>query len=179
MVRAMDPTSKILLAHYSSNYKNGSTDSLANLILNIAFVRNTMSKEIVKLCAEGELPWLTVEHGVVSEDSKKAADQIFLQLGGRVFFQSVEPMKSRSKCPRRGWGELVSELVQFAKKAQGLAQLWQGGNAVADLSAAIRKISGFGGKGFRPSLMSPHAQTEMQHRCFEHDVFEGLRLAQA
>ena len=58
-------------------------------------------------------------------------------------------MKSSSKCPRRGWGELVSELVAFAKKSMEFAMLWQGENAVEDLAREIRKVSGFGGKGFR------------------------------
>ena len=58
-------------------------------------------------------------------------------------------MKSRSKCPRRGWGELVSEMVAFAKNSMELAALWQGDGAVEALANNIRKISGFGGKGFR------------------------------
>ena len=60
-------------------------------------------------------------------------------------------MKDRSKAPRRGWSEFVSELVAFAQKARGLARLWHegGDTSVAQISAEIRKISGFGGKGFR------------------------------
>ena len=45
MVRATDPTSKIILSHYARHYKPGSTDELANLRLNIMWVRNTMSKD--------------------------------------------------------------------------------------------------------------------------------------
>jgi len=116
MVRASDPTSKSFLSHYARHYKPGSTDELANLILNIAWVRNTMSKEVVRLCEQGSMPWLTIEHGRVSDESKKAADATFLMLGGRVFFLHVEPMKSRSKSQRRGWGELASELTFFCQK---------------------------------------------------------------
>ena len=58
-------------------------------------------------------------------------------------------MKSRSKSSRRGYGELVSELVAFAKKAHELAALWRGPNAVENIAGAIRHISGFGGKDFR------------------------------
>ena len=54
-----------------------------------------MSKEVVKMCEEGKLPWLRVEHGRVAEQSKADADTIFLSLGGHVFFGSVEPMKSQ------------------------------------------------------------------------------------
>jgi len=54
-----------------------------------------------------------------------------------------------SKFPRRGYGEFVSELVSFAKKAHDLATMWMGADAVVALAAEIRKISGFGGKGFR------------------------------
>ena len=46
IVRTIDPTSKILLSHYAKNYKPGSVDELANLIVNIVFLRNTMSKEL-------------------------------------------------------------------------------------------------------------------------------------
>ena len=35
MVRSMDPTSKVFLAHYDAHYKNGSLESLADLIVNI------------------------------------------------------------------------------------------------------------------------------------------------
>ena len=77
--------------------------------------------------AGGQMPWLRVDHGQISDASKKGIDAVFLSLGGAVFFKSVEPMKSRSKCPRRGWGELVSEMVQFAAKAMRMAEIWQGG----------------------------------------------------
>ena len=43
-------------------------------------------KEVVKLCEQGNMPWLTIEHGRVTDESKKAADATFLMLGGRVFF---------------------------------------------------------------------------------------------
>ena len=120
------------------------------MIINIVFVRNTMSKEVVKMCEEGRLPWLRVEHGKVTDQSKKDADATFLALGGRVFFRSVEPMKSRSIAPRRGWGDFVSELVCFAKKVDELAALWsRDERAVEHVSQHIRRIPGFGGKGFR------------------------------
>ena len=110
------------------------------------FVRNTMSKEVVKLCDQGKLPWLELDRRKVAEASKREADQLFLSLGGKVFFSHVEPMKSRSKWSRRGWGELVSELVAFARKAPELAAAWLGENAVETFATAIRKIAGFGGK---------------------------------
>jgi len=126
MIRENDPTSKTLLAHFAQHYKHdGAIDGLADLLLNIVFVRNTMSKEVVKMCSTGRLPWLTIDKDCcVSAASKEAIDGVFLQLGGKIFFQHVEPMKSRSKCPRRGYGEMASELVAFAKKARDLAALW-------------------------------------------------------
>ena len=67
-------------------------------------------------------------------------------------------MKGRSKAPKKGYGELVDELVHFARKAKDLATLWQGPNAVESLAKAIRKISGFGGKGFRMrACLEPNA----------------------
>ena len=96
---------------------------MANLLVNIVFARNTMSNQVVKLCEEGGLPWLEVENGRLTDACKKAADEVFLKLGGRVFFQAVEPMRGRSKAVRRGWGELVSELVNFARKVNGMAKL--------------------------------------------------------
>ena len=150
MVRSMDPTTKLVLAHYTRHYKRGEHGSLQNLILNIVFVRNTMSKEVVKMCEEEHLPWLHVDQGKVAEQSKTDADATFLSLGGRVFFRSVQPMCSRSLAPRRGWGEFVSELVSFAKKLDDLAAIWFGGEKVVEqVSQAIRKIPGFDGKGFR------------------------------
>jgi len=102
------------------------------------------------MCEEGKLPWMRLDRGKVSDQSKKDADAMFLALGGRVFFRSVEPMKSRGFAPRRGWGEFVSELVCFAKKVDDLAKLWSGGEKVLQqVSQSIRKIPGFGGKGFR------------------------------
>ncbi len=67
--------------------------------------------------------------------------------------------QSRSKCPRRGWGELCSETILFAKKARDMATIWLAGeSAVEKIATAIRKVSGFGGKGFRRNprwLQSP------------------------
>ena len=109
MVRAVDPTSKILLKHYRDNYSNGSQRSLADLIMNIMYLRNTMSRDIVKSCEQGKMPWLKVEGGRLSESSKRDVDNLFLALGGKIFFSgSVNPMKERSKAPRKGFGELVS-----------------------------------------------------------------------
>ena len=147
---AVDPTSQILLKHYRDNYSNGSLQSTADLIVNIMFLRNTMSREMVRLCALGEMPWLKVENGKLTQASKQACDEAYLKLGGKVFFSgSVEPMKGRSKAPKKGYGELVNEVVHFARRANDLAALWQGPKAVESLATAIRKISGFGGKGFR------------------------------
>ena len=51
---------------------------------------------------------------------------------------------------RRGWGELISETVLFARRAAAMAETWQKGeNAVENIATEIRKIPGFGGKGFR------------------------------
>ena len=83
MLREMDPTSKIFLVHYVEHYNKSDPTSLADLIFNIVFVWNTMSKELVKMCEEGKLPWLRVEHGRVAEQSKKGADALFLALGSR------------------------------------------------------------------------------------------------
>ena len=96
---AVDPTSRILFKHYRDNYSNGSLQSTADLIVNIVFLRNTMSREMVRLCALGEMPWLKVnETGKLTEESKRACDDVYLKLGGKVFFTgSVEPMKGRSK----------------------------------------------------------------------------------
>ena len=81
---------------------------------------------------------------------KSARRHDVMSLGGRVFFQSVDPMKSRAKAPRRGWSEFVSELVSIAKQVHARAALWEGGGEVVEIvSKAIRQISGFGGKGFR------------------------------
>ena len=111
-----------------------------------------MSKDLIQLVETGRAPWLCLDpSGAVAEASKGAADETFLRLDGKVFFPFVEPMKSRSKAPRRGWSEFVSELVVFAAKARALAVLWDEGGerSVERISKEIRKIPGFGGKGFR------------------------------
>ena len=149
MVRNLDPTTKIFLAHYAKHYK---AEKLEDLFLNVMFLRNTMSKELIKLCELGHVPWLTVENGHVSEKSKKDVDIIFLRLSGKVFFVNVEPQKTRSKAPRRGWSELIAEVISFAKKANTLADLWQGDNPIDQVSKQIRKIAGFGGKAGRDHL---------------------------
>ena len=63
----------------------------------LSFVRNTMSKEVVKLVEQGGAPWLTIEKGHLTEVSKKAADEVFLKLGGKVFFPNVQPMSGYPK----------------------------------------------------------------------------------
>ena len=84
MVRNLDPTTKIFLAHYAKHYK---AEKLEDLFLNVMFLRNTMSKELIKLCELGHVPWLTVENGHVSEKSKKDIDIILLRLSGKVLFR--------------------------------------------------------------------------------------------
>ena len=133
MVRTSDPTSRTLINHCAANYaKEG---DLGNLIVNIMFLRNTMSRQTVKLCEEGGgVPWIRVERGRVVEESKQALGEVYMKLDGIVFFLSVEPMKSRAKCPRRGWGELVSEIVSFAARAKALAAVWRRPNRVENFS---------------------------------------------
>ena len=108
-----------------------------------------MPKQILKLCEDGGVPCLRVEGGRVTEASKRAIIVVFPQLGGDVFFTSVEPQKACARAPRFGWGELVSEMVSFASRARKLADLWRGPGCVGKLAKEIRRISGFGGKGFR------------------------------
>ena len=168
MVRATDPTSAILNKHYIKHYTSGDADSLADLIMNIVFLRNTMSRQVVKLVEKEQMPWLRVKDGRLTPESQRAADTVFLQLGGKIFFEAVQPMRNRSKAPRQGYGELVSELVSFARKAAALAHLWREEFAVEKVAAKIRTVKSFGGKGFRMKetegrrtnahrLMSSHA----------------------
>ncbi len=117
--------------------------------MNVVFLRNTMSRQAVRLVQLKQMPWLQVAEGRLDPESKRAVDKVFLQLGGKIFFDFVQPMKNRSKAPRRGYGELVSELVLFARKAAELAECWAGESAVEKVAAKIRRIPGFGGKGFR------------------------------
>ena len=148
-MRSTDPTSAIMFGHYEKHYVPGNIDSLADLVINIVFLRNTMSRQVVKMVELEQMPWLTVKEGRLSCESQDAADKVFLQLGGKIFFEAIQPMRNRSKAPRRGYGELVSELVSFARKAHAIAVLWRGGNGVQQVATQIRKVSGFGGKGFR------------------------------
>ena len=61
-----------------------------------------MSREFVKLCEQEGVPWLRIEGNHLAESSKKDATEVYLKLDGKVFFNgSVEPMKGRSKNPRR------------------------------------------------------------------------------
>ena len=169
MIRSTDPTSAILFEHYRKHIGSGS-DSLATLIVNIVFVRNTMSKQVVKLTELGQMPWLRIKNGRIEPESQRAADAVFLKLGGKVFFESAQPMKNRSKTPRRGWGELVQELIAVAGKANTLADLWRGENAVEQVAAKIRSIPGFGGKGFR--IVVPPLFGKMHHvGCLVHVCF--------
>ena len=107
----VDPTSRILLAHYRAHFpEDGDAAALANVIINIVFLlehhrscadhcrrarrsritavtdhahspitatrhskvflRNTMSKEVVKLVEKGGAPWLTIQNGHLTEESK-------------------------------------------------------------------------------------------------------------
>ena len=101
-VRSLDPTSKAALQHYAKHQRTDSVEGLAELLLNICFVRNAMSKDLIQLVEMGAAPWLCLDpSGAVAEASKGAADETFLRLDGKVFFPFVEPMKSRSKAPRR------------------------------------------------------------------------------
>jgi len=64
----------------------------------------------------------------------------------------------------------VSELIIFAKKAQGMAAIWTGGDkAVEKLAVEIRRVPGFGGKGFR--MKEPWGLNK--HRL-EHVVVVGM-----
>ena len=130
-----------------------------------------MSKEVVKMVEERRMPWLRVEKGRVSDESKRAIDEVFLALGGRIFFTRVEPMKSRSYFPRRGYGEFVSELVSFARMAQALAEVWKGEGAVVDLAAQVRTVYGFGGKGCRAQVSLELERVRIINNI---NVFSGL-----
>ena len=57
----------------------------------------------------------------------------------------MEPQETRSN-------ELIAEVISFAKKANTLADLWQGDNPIDQVSKQIRKIAGFGCKAGRDHL---------------------------
>ena len=81
MIRDADPTSKIMMTHYRRHYANGSTQALADLLLNICFCRNTMSRSFLKLCEQGEAPWLHIENDRITDASAKAVDEVYLKRG--------------------------------------------------------------------------------------------------
>ncbi len=56
MIRSMDPTTKIFLEHYKANYQPRNTDELANLILNIVWLRNSLFNDVVEMVQEGRMP---------------------------------------------------------------------------------------------------------------------------
>ena len=56
MIRSMDPTTEIFLEHYRANYQPWNTDELANLILNIVWLRNSLFNDVVKMVQEGRMP---------------------------------------------------------------------------------------------------------------------------
>ena len=111
--RRMGPTSKILLSHYARHYK--ADDGLADLVFNIVFLRNTMSKEIVKMCEEEKMPWLHVEQGRVSEQSKKDVDAIFLF--GRTSFLSKRGAHEITEQIASSWLERVFERARPLRPA--------------------------------------------------------------
>ena len=50
-----------------------------------------MSKDLIQLAAMRMLPWLRLEpSGVVTEASKRAADETFVRVDSKVFFPFVD-----------------------------------------------------------------------------------------
>ncbi len=68
------------------------------------------------MCELGKMPWFHIEGGRLSPESKKAADEVFLSLGGKVFFQAVEPMKAVRDVLLTSFAHSVPNECAFCKK---------------------------------------------------------------
>ena len=57
--RGNDLTMETLMSHYARHYRPNETgNGLEDLLLNVVFVRNSISKKIVKMYGISSLPWL-------------------------------------------------------------------------------------------------------------------------
>jgi hypothetical protein len=104
-----------------------------------------MSRKVARLCELGKMPWLSLDGGVASEESRTAATKLFVELGQDVFFDKVNPMKNRSKV------RAVRELQGVARKCPRMARavLANQPKLFRKLATVIRQIRGFKGTGFR------------------------------
>ena len=90
MFREQDPTSKIVFAHYRKYFTDApdvKADALAELVLNVVFVRNTMGLHALRAVEENRFPWLCIQNGRITNVSKEATSKLFLERGN-VFSNS-------------------------------------------------------------------------------------------
>ena len=69
----------------------------------------------------------------------------------------------------------MSELVSFATRVDDLAAIWSGGEKVVEqVSQAVRKIPGFGGKGFRMKeiVLDLAEMTRAEHPGIEEELLD-------
>ena len=56
-----------------------------------------MSVKLVKMCELGKIGWISCAGtSELTEQSKDMLNDLYLQLGGDLFFKSVNPMKART-----------------------------------------------------------------------------------
>ena len=96
MVRTGAPTSKVALQHYGQHC-TGDDSGLAELILNIVFVRHTMSVKVIASMEQQVLPWLRIKDQALTDESVDELALYWLRVRGDFFFKFVNPMKARAK----------------------------------------------------------------------------------
>ena len=158
--RVESPVTRAAYTHYKRHVREPLRPQvqMAELILNAALVRCTLSTRVRKLLFEEDFCYLRLDSTGVAVANFEVLDAVLLRCGGDVFGDFVNPMRKRKKeLKEAGWWDLYVELEAIAAEALRLAESFfsclqsseDPGSCVETLLSSLQEISGFGGSGFR------------------------------
>ena len=122
-------------------------DVVAEFLVNVVLVRNTLSVHVRDALADGTFVWLSLRQGQIANMAD--LDAFFARTGGHIFGAFVNPMRRRAEQPKHGYCDLCQDLHLWSAAAGRLTQQFLKSLDVGALLRDMRLIPGFGGSGFR------------------------------
>ncbi len=120
---------------------------LAELLINVALVRNTLSTAVRVSLRDGKFPWLRLDGTRIVNLTELHMFSWRCRLA--IFGTHVNPMRKHSESPELGYVNLLQDLTAFAERAAQIMSSFWGLRDPQKLLDTLMTISGYGGTGFR------------------------------
>jgi hypothetical protein len=158
------PSTRWIYAHYRAHIQSRLQEGgvpdlclaqnllLAEWLVNICLIRNTLSLRVRVDLRDGHFPWLLLgcsADGAVSVANLRELDVYYSKVDGDIFGTFVNPMRTRQQQGAVGYIQLLADVEAFAAQSLYMASEFVRTSSVQTLLELISAVHGYAGSGFR------------------------------